>query len=414
MSRPRSIPSYRLHRQSGQAVVTLSDSSGRRRDYLLGPFNSPESREAYARVLLEHKTLEGRLPPKPGETGYHADMSLNELMLAYVRYAASYYVKDGLPTKEQEVIRLALRFMKPYGDTPASNFGPLSLRAVRDAMIGHQIKCKTKEGEKVVREGLSRKTINRQISRIKAMFKWAVGQELVPADTYHRLVCVEGLRRGKSGARERPRVKPVADDTVNITLPHLPSVVGDMVRLQRLTGARPGEVVQLRAVDIDRSADVWEFRPGRHKTEHHDRERIIFIGPQAQAILREYLRLEMSAPLFRPDLSEECRNLEKRKSRTTPLTPSAMSRRARQSSRGRAGSQYDVHAYRRAIARACQKAAVPVWTPNQLRHSAATEVRKRFGLEAAQAVLGHAQLGVTQVYAEKDLAAAKRVMAEIG
>ncbi len=76
--------------------------------------------------------------------------------------------------------------------------------------------------------------------------------------------------------------------------------------------------------------------------------------------------------------------------------------------------QYDVATYRRAIARACEKAGLPVWTPHRLRHAAATEIRRQFGLEAAQAVLGHAALGVTQVYAEKNMEAAKRVMAKIG
>ncbi len=45
------------------------------------------------------------------------------------------------------------------------------------------------------------------------------------------------------------------------TLPYLPAVVADMVRFQRLTGARPGEVCQLRPCDVDWSGDVWEYRP---------------------------------------------------------------------------------------------------------------------------------------------------------
>jgi integrase len=73
-----------------------------------------------------------------------------------------------------------------------------------------------------------------------------------------------------------------------------------------------------------------------------------------------------------------------------------------------------VASYRRAVERACIKAGVEAWTPLQLRHARGTEVRKRYGLEASQAVLGHAELGVTQVYAEVDLASARRVMAEIG
>jgi site-specific recombinase XerC len=54
------------------------------------------------------------------------------------------------------------------------------------------------------------------------------------------------------------------------------------------------------------------------------------------------------------------------------------------------------------------------WHPNQLRHSKATEVRQRFGLEAAQVVLGHARADVTQVYAERDTALAVEVTKKIG
>ncbi len=54
------------------------------------------------------------------------------------------------------------------------------------------------------------------------------------------------------------------------------------------------------------------------------------------------------------------------------------------------------------------------WFPNQLRHSAATEIRKRFGLEAAQTVLGHSKADVTQVYAERDYGLAANVIRQIG
>ena len=67
-----------------------------------------------------------------------------------------------------------------------------------------------------------------------------------------------------------------------------------------------------------------------------------------------------------------------------------------------------------AVQRACRKAGVPAWSPGQLRHTAATLIRARYGLEAAQTVLGHAKADVTQVYAERDLARARAVMAEIG
>ena len=54
------------------------------------------------------------------------------------------------------------------------------------------------------------------------------------------------------------------------------------------------------------------------------------------------------------------------------------------------------------------------WSPNRLRHSAGTEIRKRYGLEAAQVILGHASADVTQVYAERDLQKAVEIMREVG
>jgi integrase len=154
-------------------------------------------------------------------------------------------------------------------------------KIVRMVKVQNPATGETKEIEKVVREGIARKTINKQISRIKGMFKWCVAEELVPPSVHQALSCVTGFRKGESGVRETAPIRPVPESVINSTLPHLPAVIADMVRLQRLTGARPGEIVQLRAVDIDRSGVVWEFRPERHKTEHHDRDRVIFFGPQA-------------------------------------------------------------------------------------------------------------------------------------
>ena len=54
------------------------------------------------------------------------------------------------------------------------------------------------------------------------------------------------------------------------------------------------------------------------------------------------------------------------------------------------------------------------WHPHQLRHNAATRLRKEFGLDVAQVVLGHATLEVIQVYAERDVEAAQKVMRKVG
>jgi integrase len=70
--------------------------------------------------------------------------------------------------------------------------------------------------------------------------------------------------------------------------------------------------------------------------------------------------------------------------------------------------------YCQAVAKACRRAGVPHWHPNQLSHTHGTAVRALLGLEAAQAALGHARADVTQVCAERNLALAAKVAREMG
>jgi integrase len=100
--------------------------------------------------------------------------------------------------------------------------------------------------------------------------------------------------------------------------------------------------------------------------------------------------------------------------RKTPLYPSAMKAGRRSRPCRQPGQSYSTRAYHHAVRAACDKAGVDPWHPNQLRHAAATRLRERFGLEAAQVVLGHSRADVTQVYAERDLTKAREVMALLG
>ena len=182
-------------------------------------------------------------------------------------------------------------------------------------------------------------------------------------------------------------------------------------------------------MDIDRTGKVWQYKPASHKTEHHGRGRVIFIGPKAQAVLLPYLLRAADTYCFSPAESEAARHEEMRAHRKTPVQPSQQTRRKARPERTPA-TFYSENAYYRGIKKAIAKAnrknqedaarrgiepqPIPLWYPNQLRHSAATEIRRMFGLEAAQTVLGHAKADVTQVYAERDHALAAEVMAKIG
>ncbi len=171
----------------------------------------------------------------------------------------------------------------------------------------------------------------------------------------------------------------------------------------------------MRAADIDMSDPTcWIYRPERHKSEHHEREREIFIGPRARELLRPYLDVAPTGYLFSPRRAEEQRRMNQRARRKSPLTPSQRAPRPGTNPTRQPGEVYDDGSYRKAIRRVCEKLGVPIWFPNQLRHSAATEIRRRFGREASQAVLAHSELGTSQIYAEVDRTAAYRILSDMG
>jgi integrase len=78
------------------------------------------------------------------------------------------------------------------------------------------------------------------------------------------------------------------------------------------------------------------------------------------------------------------------------------------------GSHYDAGSYRQAVQRGCRKAGVPVWHPHQLRHNYATMIRREYGLDVAQVLLGHASINATQIYAEVNIVKARSAAEVVG
>ncbi|MFP6666708.1 MAG: site-specific integrase, partial [Pirellulales bacterium] len=270
-------PKYCKHKASGQAVVTIAG-----RDHYLGPHGTKASKIEYDRLIGEW--LAAGRPSR--ETFQTNDLTVAELAAAYWKFANQYYRKNGKATMTVYGVKVVLKHLRTmYGRSSAEEFGPLALKAIRQRMVD---------------SGLARTSVNNNIARIRRIFKWAASEEMVTAAVYQALMTVDGLRKGKSEARETAPVLPVADDVVEQTLAKLPAVVADMVRLQRLTGCRPGEVCILRPCDVDVSGDVWAYRPESHKMEHHGRQRVIFIGPKAQEALRPYLLRDKAAHCFSP------------------------------------------------------------------------------------------------------------------
>jgi integrase len=183
---------------------------------------------------------------------------------------------------------------------------------------------------------------------------------------------------------------------------------------QLLTGCRAGEAMVMRAMDLTTSGEVWAYRPGSHKNQHRGLERVIYLGPQAQAVVRPFLTTDLQAFLFSPRRYVEAMHARRSARRRTRRTPSELRRKRKEKPLRKPAERYDRRSYRQAIVRACHRAGVPPWSPLQLRHTAATLIRARFGVEAARVILGHTRVETAQIYAERDLSRAERIMAEIG
>lgn len=387
-------PKYRLHKARNLAVVTIDG-----KDRYLGKYGSAESRKLYAKLIAGAEK-----PPEPQERPQaNIDLMIGELSLLYVQYASTYYVKNGQPTAQLQRVKNACAALnRLHAAEFVSTFSPLKLKALQQTLAAtpdqRMVKRRNPRNADDQQDDqppaepprtLSRRYINSLVQCIVRMFKWAASEELAPASVYSSLATVEGLKVGRTSARESAKVTPVDEQIVSDTLKHLPQNAADMVRLISLSGMRPGELIAMRAGEVTRhESGPWEYRPASHKSEHHDVERVVFIGPQGQAVLAPWIEnIDPAAHVFSPD-------------RLTPQDAP--------------GDPFDKDTFRQLIQRVCRRHNVELWAPNQLRHLHATRVRQRFGLDGAQVVLGHTKADVTQIYAEKNQKLAAEIQAEIG
>ena len=481
------VPSYRSRAGYSHALVTLTDSAtGKRRDYWLGPHGSPESREAYHRVLAEWEANGRRFPderlldvghraapPPParraasgsadghdgairtpdlitpaGGVARSSGLTVNDVIHNYWLFAKGYYGASSLYS-----IKVALRVVRElYGSSPAAAFGPNALRIVRESMIHGK-----PEGYRP-REPWARKTVNTRVGNIQRMFRWAASRELIDAGIYHALQTLPPLKRGRSKAVDHEPVKPVPREMVDAIKPYVSKQVAALIDLQVLTGARPGELLRLRACDIDTSSrsGVWTYRPKEHKNAYREKDRALYFGPRAQEVLSGFMsERSLDAYLFSPSDAEDERRAKLTASRRTYLScGNTVGSVVIDDPAHLPGDHYTTASYRRAIERACDlafPAPAPLcrrelasgrfegegallarlspeqrsqleawrrahrWHPHQLRHLAATEIRAEFGLEASALVLGHGSATLTdRVYAERDENKVLEVVRRIG
>ena len=365
----------RMFRDRDYAVVKL----GNKRHHL-GKWGSAVAKVEYDRIVAEWLAA-GRPTLKPNNS-----LSCNQMMLAYLKWAKSYH---GEGTDQVASIKALCKSLKPnYGHTPAEEFGPLAFKAWRQTLI---------EDDK------ARTYINELGKRLRQMFAWAASEEMIPGAVVENLKQVAALKRGKTNARESIKVGPVSDEVVSATLAELGDLLADMVRVHRLLGCRPTELCEIKPGLIDRTGEIWLYRPSHHKTEDRDKSRIISFPRRASEIISKYIGDE---DRYCFESKSGCcysegsyRNAIKRAAERAFPLPERWKRRDGESAKAwksrlaDVGEREDMERWRNEHH----------WSPNRLRHSRATEVRRDFGLEASGATLGHSELATTQIYAERNL-----------
>jgi len=452
MARSNRVPKLTHHKGSGQSVVRFDG-----KDHYCGPWDtknnapSASAQSRYHRLMAEWIAADRNARPATG-TGC---VTVAEICEGYLRHALGYYVKNGHLTPEYDHVRTTIKMVvQLYGELLADHFDPLALKACRQQMVE---RC------------LARTTINQHVSRIKRIFAWAGENGLADPLVYHRLHVVKGLRRGRGGREPRKR-QPVSRDLVDAVRPYVSRQIWAMIELQWHSGMRPGSAVIMRTADLDTSGPIWYYRPTDHKTAYLDRELVIALGPQAQAVLKSWIRTRTEEYLFQPVEAIAEKNEVLRKERITPLWPSSINRPHARRPKKAPGEHYTVASYRRSITEACTVAAEKIWqeehgadsqlsetfreflrgqpswnmqqdwlkehgrqtrydlkfiafrkrmtwTPHRLRHSFATRAGEIFGhgqLDKIAAALGHANVDVTMLYAHINRKKAAEVARRIG
>ena len=298
--------------------------------------------------------------------------TVNDVIDKWAAHAETYY--SGGSKEAADSVRGMRLFRKMFGKRPVETITHPDMIEYRSALA---------------EQGYVRTTVNKYLGFVKRMFAWALDECLVSAQAKAEATAISPLKRGRGKVAECSPVAAVPDADVRKTCAELSEPLADMVRVHRLCGARPDEMCQLAWPLVEKRGKIWAYRPGNHKNKHRNKPRVIVFGPKAQAILAKY---EGDGYVFSP----------------------------RQTVGRSVGERWKVEAYQRAVSRAAERADVPHWHPNQLRHTCATEIRRRFGIDAASAVLGHTLgLRITDRYSfeaaeDEIIKAATPAMEELG
>lgn len=371
----------------GRGYAVAPGDTSKTRQYF-GQHGTPECDRLYRNWLASLRATD-RLPspdtPKPQAVKLVAQLIVEYLSQVRQRYSDNEYKGVYLALE-----RLATRI----GGRDASAIEVPQIRSLIEIMCHEQFSYGS--GEHAKKRHYSRTYVNKTLARIKRFVRWSHMMGYVTAEQWSRISVLDGIKQSEKLARETIKKRDVPLEFVKQTLPHLTPTVAAMVRVQYLCGMRPQDVYNIRWIDIDTSGDVWIYVPFEHKNTHRGLELMKAIPKPAQTLLEAFRPEDDRSFIFSP------------KRAMAVFWGTSDADRLK-----RFGYQYVGSAYYHAVRDACDKAKIDRWSPNQLRHTMATHLRSKYGQEAAQYYLGHANISTTDIYAHRAAESLQRVAKEM-
>lgn len=345
----------------------IDPATGQRPVYIKRWYNMTESQAMAAYGVWLQRWMADPTIQDPRQIGTHPLVA--HLCHAYMQHCLATYNKRGRATSHIHKTRAALdRLEQALGKTPIAAVTTPAIAAWRDSLA---------------KTGLSRQYVNDQLHIVQACWQWAAEKGVAPQEQASAISNISPIAAHRSAAKEPRRVAPIAEAIAGETARRLDKhgAAGDLIRILWLTGMRPSEAIDMTPEDLSLEREVWAYTPKSHKTEHTGAIRVVMLGPMAQKIIRPRLPETLTEHIFKQA----------------------------------SGKPFTVQLLRRAIHRVCaQPPELPAWNPNQLRHAKATALRKQYGLEAAQAILGHTHASTTERYADKNMELAEKIAKETG
>ena len=399
-------------RDTARCIVRIN---GKKQYYSLGRYGSPEAEAEYERIKSKFESEDVEKKDPTGKTSEVLFGLYSQEFLQGEHLTADQHLDITTITYAQE--RFPPFFLEDFSMTYLVAFQNYLVEIAPDEGL-----IERKDKPPVRKRPWTRYYVNCLMKHFKKILVWGINHGLLSPIYRESIRLFPGITSYKPrGLPDRPPRESVRDSDVLATLPFLPPIIADMVKIQRAACLRPSEVCSLLVGDIIFNDSGMAFvSKAKNKIARKGVRRQIAFGNAEQAILHKYCDgRNPDEYVFSMRQYAAWQHAQKRANRKTPMTPSQ-----RQRDKDNKKTRFDRYReditsnlYSRVIRRAVQQAIkenpdVKPWTPYQLRHAAYSALSAQYGVDIASKVAGHLSPNMARIYDHSAAEVSQRIAAE--